>query len=200
VFGPEGRRVQVILLDTRFFRSPLSTGPRRVGGPYVRDDDPAKTMLGQRQWEWLEKQLREPAELRVIASSIQFAAEAAGQETWSNLPRQRTRLMELLKTTEANGVLFVSGDRHWAELSAIREGADYPLYDMTSSSFNQIHERGTPTKNRFRVIDNTYHRENYGVILIDWQAADPTITLSIRDITGATQLEKRIRLSELRAK
>ncbi len=196
-FGPPGKRLQVILLDTRYFRSPLAQGERRVGGPYVPDDDSDKTMLGEDQWRWLEAQLQMPAELRLIASSIQCVADAAGQETWSNLPTERKRLFQLIEQTGAGGVLILSGDRHWAELSVANDEVGYPLYDLTSSSFNQAHPRGTPTDNRFRAIDPTYHSENYGAISIDWEHADPEIVMEIRDLQGEVQIEKRLDLSEL---
>jgi alkaline phosphatase D len=197
VFGTAGQRVQVILLDTRYFRSPLKRGEKRVGGPWMPDDDPAKTMLGEAQWTWLEEQLRQPAEVRIIASSIQCLAGAAGQETWANLPRERKRLFDLIESTGAAGVLIISGDRHWAELSRIDEAVPYPLYDLTSSSFNQLHPRGTPTENPRRALPQTYHRENFGVIRIDWDQPDPTIVLEIRDLDGNVPLTKTVRLSEL---
>lgn len=197
VFGPPGKRLQVILLDTRYFRSALKLGPRRVGGPYYPDDDAEKTMLGDAQWAWLEQQLRVPAEVRVIGSSIQCVAEAAGQETWANLPYERQRLFRLIESTGAGGVLIISGDRHWAELSVAEEDVAYPLIDVTSSSFNQKHERGTPTVNSLREIDSTYHQENFGVISIDWEAPDPKIAIHIRDLQNATQIERDVRLSEL---
>ena len=85
--GPVGKRTQIIMLDTRYFRSPYKRGKKkRVGGVWTRDEDPSKTMLGDAQWKWLEQELRKPAEVRIIASSIQFIAEDAGQETWFNLP------------------------------------------------------------------------------------------------------------------
>lgn len=195
--GPEGRRVQILMLDTRFFRGPLKTGERRLGGPYYPDPDPSVPMLGEAQWQWLERRLREPAELRLIVSSIQFVASDAGQETWSNLPSERRRLVDLIAETGASGVVFLSGDRHWAELSRLDEEAPYPLYDLTSSALNQIHPRGTPTDNRWRISESTYHLENYGVVEIDWEAEDPEVTLSIRDIEGATRIEHALRLSEL---
>ena len=197
VFGPLGKRLQVILLDTRFFRSPLKQGERKIGGPYVPDDDPQKTMLGTEQWRWLEAQLRTPADVRVIASSIQCLSSAAGQETWANLPLERKRLFELIRKTRAAGVVIVSGDRHWSELSMTQQGVDYPLYDLTSSSFNQIHQRGTPTENRFRASPTTFHRENFGLIEIDWELSDPVISMEIRDIDNQTQISKQVRLSEL---
>jgi alkaline phosphatase D len=69
-----GRRVQVIGLDTRWFRSPLKpTNERGAPGKerYLPDADATKTMLGAAQWRWLEVQLRERADVRVIVSSIQ---------------------------------------------------------------------------------------------------------------------------------
>src|SRR5690606_5531844 len=139
-------------LDCRYFRSPLKRGSRRVGGSWVPDDDPARTMLGEQQWKWLEEQLRQPAAMQIIGSGIQVLASDAGQETWANLPRERSRLLELIDSTGAEGVLFLSGDRHWSELSRLDEGVPYPLYDLTSSSLNQVHPRGTPTENRHRLL------------------------------------------------
>lgn len=198
VFGPPGKRVQVILLDTRYFRSDLKKGERRVGGPYYPNDDPQATMLGEAQWKWLEKQLRVPAEVRVVASSIQLVPTAAGQETWANLPLQRDRFMKLISTTRANGVFVISGDRHWADFSRTTAGVPYPLYDFTSSSINQLHARGTPTENRHRLLDRTFHEENFGAIDIDWSGEDPQITVSIVDLDGKKQLSHTLHLSELR--
>jgi len=197
VFGPEGKRLQVILLDTRYFRSPLKKGDKRVGGSWVPDDDPDKTMLGETQWKWLEKQLREPAEIRIIASSIQCVAQDAGQETWSNLPRERSRFLKLIRESKANGVVLISGDRHWSELSMTREESPYPIYDLTSSSFNQKHARGTPTKNRFRIAPTTWHQENFGAIRIDWSKPDPLIKLEIRDIENGIRFENTLLLSAI---
>lgn len=198
VFGPEGKRVQFLVLDTRYFRSPLAKGPRRlVGGPYTPSLDKSATMLGDAQWKWLEEQLRRPAEVRIIATSIQCVAEASGQETWSNFPLERKRLFDLIAKTRANGVVMISGDRHWAELSSTGKKTAYPLFDVTSSSFNQIHKRGTPTKNDFRISPTTYHKENYGEINIDWNSKSPTISLRIKDLEGKTKIERTVRLDQL---
>lgn len=198
IYGPVGKRVQVIVLDTRYFRSPLKKGEKRVGGSWIPDDAADKTMLGNKQWKWLETQLRQPADVRIITSSIQFVAEDAGQETWSNLPLERRRLIELIDTTRASGCFFISGDRHWSELSMTDTDTAYPIYDLTSSSLNKKHPRGTPTENRYRVSKTTWHHENYGTIEIDWDAEDPTVTLGIRDLEDTVRFEKVLQLSELK--
>ena len=154
-------------------------------------------MLGAKQWQWLEKQLQQPAEVRLVVSSIQFAPSAAGQESWANLPLEKQRFLDLISATKASGVLVVSGDRHWSEFSRLTDGLSYPLYDFTSSSINQLHGRGTPTKNPHRFLKTTYHKENFGTIDIDWNQNDPVIRVEIVDLQSKTQLSHSVKLSEL---
>ncbi len=203
ILGPTGKRVQIILLDTRFFRSRLkrveNAKEKRIGGPYVPNPDPAATMLGEAQWAWLRERLREPAEIRLIVSSIQFVAEFAGSEAWANLPREKTRMLDLIRDEKASGVLFVSGDRHWSELSRMPGPPGYPLYDLTASALTEPHPRGTPTENTFRALPVTYHDVNVGHMQIDWAAPDPRITWKIIDVAGTTRIEHSLKVSELQA-
>lgn len=203
VFGPVGRRVQVILLDTRYFRSGLSHGNHGFepsGGPYVANPDPQATMLGPAQWDWLERQFEQPAELRLVISSIQFVAEFAGCEAWANLPREKERFLGVIRKSRASGVVFLSGDRHWSELSRMDGPLGYPLYDLTCSAMTQKHTRGTPTPNRFRHQTKTYHEANAGRMRIDWGRADPLLTLQIVDQAGNVQIEQTLNLSDLQAR
>ncbi len=128
VDGPPGKRVQIILLDTRYFRSPLKLALPNLDCPRmhpVPNDSPDATILGEAQWRWLERTLREPAELRLIVSSIQVIPEEHCFEKWANFPAERDRLFRLLAETQARGVLLLSGDRHLAEMSRINP--DCPL-------------------------------------------------------------------------
>lgn len=204
VYGPPGRRVQVILLDSRSFRSPLKRRADQAvpgdgrPGTYVGNTDPDATMLGDAQWKWLEEQLRIPADMRIIASSIQVAAEDHGYEKWMNFPAERQRLLKLVRDTGAAGVVFVSGDRHTAELSCIT-GADaaYPLYDVTSSSLNRP-SKWSHEINRWR-IGTPYPETNFGLISIDWDQPDARITLEIRREKGEPAVRQEVSLSALQA-
>ena len=201
--GPPGRRVQLILLDLRTFKDKFDQrlgGVLRPGGPYVETDDTSRTLMGEAQWQWLERQLRRPADVRLIASSIQVVAEDHGWEGWDKFPHERRRLYELLGRTQADGVIFLSGDRHHAEISLDREamenGAPYPIWDLTASGLNQSSDNETEF-NRHR-LGQVYHTTNFGLIHIDWSRADPLVTLQVRGRDGIPFNSQQLRLSELR--
>ncbi|MFM8250752.1 MAG: alkaline phosphatase D family protein [Planctomycetota bacterium] len=215
ITGPPGKRVQLILLDTRYFRSPLLKGfqPGEPGegvrGTYRPNPDPAATILGEAQWKWLAEQLQQPTEVRIIGSSIQLIADEHGSETWGNFPLQRRRMLQLIRDTKANGVIILSGDRHLAEIAKLdKHHADYvgyPLFDVTSSSLNV--PSGNLTKSGVRFANQinsyrvglTYFDTNFGIVDIDWEPSDPLIRLQVRDEVGDIVLQQRVRLSELRS-
>jgi alkaline phosphatase D len=201
-FGPPGRRVQIILLDTRYHRSPLVFEPDPKdptdGGHYVPNTDPGATLLGAAQWAWLEEQLREPAQIRIIGSSIQVVNESAGGEKWANFPAERKRLFELLWANRNTGVIFLSGDRHYAELEMMDGDIGYPVYDLTSSSLNWAEPRWrriSPDEHRIGLVDRG---DNFGLVEIDWNRTDPLIRLKIIDVDGDLVLHRKIDLSTLR--
>jgi alkaline phosphatase D len=202
VFGPEGKRVQVIMLDTRYFRSALKRkpGPRNPSDPYQGNTDPTTTILGEDQWRWLGEQLRVPAEIRLLVSSIQVVAEDHGFEKWMNFPHERERLYSLLRDSGASGVIILSGDRHLAELSMMDAKIGYPIYDITASGFNMAFRFWRPHEtNRHRVA--TMNRgDNFGFITIDWELPDPLISLQIRDVRGDITIQEKIALSTIKLK
>ena len=211
VFGPPGQRVQVILLDLRYNRTPLvkpEPGVRNyrswamarykkgleVPGPYARNPDPKATMLGERQWQWLERQLETPADVRLIGSSVQVLADFPGWEGWSLFAHDQQRLIELIRRKRANGVVFLSGDMHYAELSKLDVNVPYTLWDLTSSGLTEVWPAATPNANR---VSDVIREPNFGLIDIDWQGAETTVTLSVVDQRGARRIEQRLALADL---
>ena len=190
----------MILLDTRYFRSSLKQKPvlTRGQGPYEPNLDPAATMLGEDQWRWFGEQLRVPAEVRLIGSSIQVAAEDHGWEKWMNLPRERERLFKLIHDTGADGVIFLSGDRHLAELSMMEAGLGYPIYDLTSSGLNQASKSWRPFETNRHRVGTMNWGDNFGLVTIDWDRPDPRISLQIRDVEGDIVIQHKINLSTLK--
>ena len=185
LFGPKGQRVQIIMLDSRSFRSDLKdTDQRGAKGKerYVPDEDGAKTMLGEVQWAWLAEQLKQPADLRLIVSSVQVLADGHGYEAWHTLPRERARLFRLINQTGAKGVVMVSGDRHMAALYRQAGLVDYPMVELTASALNRS-MRATNDEMSSQQISPAYAPNNSGLMEIDWRGK--SFRLSIRNEQGA---------------
>ena len=192
VVGPPGKRVQFILLDTRYFRTSLKRSKvREIGkGPYAPNHSIVAEILGQDQWLWLEKTLSEKAELRIIASSIQVVSTTHGWETWGNFPQERKKLLEMLKKQNSNGTIILSGDRHSSEISKLEGTLPYPLFDITSSAMNQK-LRPKFEENIYRV-GKKYFDENFGLLKIDWLPNGPKVHASIQDINGEPVIEHEL--------
>jgi alkaline phosphatase D len=203
IVGPKGQRVQIIMLDLRSFRSALTkTDQRNAPGKerYVPSEDPEQTMLGDAQWQWLEAQLKKPAELRFIVSSLQVVAEGHGWEAWRQMPVERARLYKLIDRTRARGVVFLSGDRHTAALYKLPEGiVSYPLYDFTSSSLNLafLDSKFADQPSASRLTD-AYRPENFGLLNIDWTAR--ALTVEIKDKAGQTVQTQTVPFAEIGVK
>ena len=202
-YGPPGRRVQIILLDTRFGRTPLIELPEeefervRISGfgPYQSNKDPKARLLHDAQWTWLEKQLRRPAQLRLICSSIPFAAGFRGWESWANFPLERLRFIRLIEKTGANGVVFLSGDIHYGDLSRETQDVPYPIWDLTSSGLT--HFWPAPGPNANRAYPQTVHARNFGLVHIRWNIDNPLIVLEIRGVDQKIRLQHTLQLNAL---
>jgi alkaline phosphatase D len=196
-YGPPGQRVQVIMLDTRFFRSPLrrSDTPDASGyRPYLPDADPSKTMLGEAQWAWLEAELRRPAEIRLLVSSIQILAEGHPFEAWKTLPSEQARLYRTIRESGARGLVLVSGDRHVAALYRRAGVAPYPLHEITASSLNQAHVRSNAETGPHQ-LGPVYTPANFGLVEIDWAAR--RLDLTVRGMDGAPQRQRALSFADI---
>ncbi len=179
-------RVQIILLDVRWFRSPLKVTDQR-GAPgkerYLPDPDPTKTMLGSVQWAWLAEELRKPAEIRLIVSSTQVLAEGHGWERWGNMPLEKQKLIDTIRASGAKGVVLLSGDRHIGALYRETPADLYPLYEATSSGLNMVYWAAKePGPNRLGAL---YAAANFGVVDVDWW--ERKVLLALRDDGGNTR-------------
>ncbi len=185
--GPEREVLQIIQLDTRYFRSRPTPLPQRgERGPYGKNTDPDATVLGEAQWAWLETVLKAPADLRIIMSSYQLLPQDHNWELWENFPNERVRFLKLLRACETGPVLIVSGDRHMGEIMELKvsdpNSPGFPVYEMTSSGLSMAGGGMKNEPNRHRVSPTNFQSRNFGTIEINWEKRD--VLLELRDIDG----------------
>lgn len=213
VIGPPGQRVQFILPDLRFNRTPLierdfgnvsykdwadalARDGKSVPGPYERNPARGPTMLGEQQWTWLEHQLAVPAELRILCSSLQVVADFPGWEAWVNFTSDQERLFAAIRRHDTQRLLCISGDTHYGELSMRDLNVPYPLWDLTSSGLTEVWPVIPPNGLR---IGNVLQEANFGFIEIDWADGKPAVVLQLLDVRGQVRLRHRLEVLTLAA-
>ncbi|MEZ4989167.1 MAG: alkaline phosphatase D family protein [Saprospiraceae bacterium] len=176
--------LQVIMLDVRYNRDA---------------QDGSGDVLGESQWQWLEKQLTEPADLRLIVSGFQILLDReAGSETWDKFPLARRRLFNTIRKNGAQGVFFLTGDQHYGEVCRLRNALDFDAVELQFAGINQIED---PEFNPLRVAPVIRSKHSVAVIdllLKPTEEEVPHLLFQIADaMTNQTELRYRVNLDEI---
>ena len=131
MLGGAGETTHVITLDARYFRSP--TFAQYADGD-AECEGTQSSMLGEVQWQWLEKELQKPSEIKVIASAIQVLPPLYQERSRSDYcaygdGKAFEQAIVSLKETEMSGTYYES----WAEMPVQRER----LLRLVQQSVNQ---------------------------------------------------------------
>lgn len=183
-FGQGDQRLQVLLLDCRFNRD---------------DEGDQSDTLGENQWRWLGEELRKPAALRLIVSGYQFFLPKDSKfETWTKFPMAKARLLELIRDSEAEGVVFIAGDQHYGEVSRVPGLIGYDAIELMFCGINQ-EESHVP--NDWRVSPVAHAKNAYALIDIQWARSEldePHFVVRMFDADrDAAELTYRVNLREL---
>lgn len=160
--------VDVFMLDTRFNRQPNKLD--------VKD----KELLGERQWRWLEGELRDStASFKIIVSGMQLLAEYHSYESWAMFGSEKQRLLDYVKQHKINGIVLLSGDRHIGEILRDDLVLDYPVIEFTSSPLAAGVGSSTSDETATRRIANSeITAEHFGILDFDFSGTDPTLIYS----------------------
>lgn len=171
------KSIKFYMLDTRYFRDGLldAEESKKRYQPHTSADS---TLLGDEQWEWLEKEFEaSEADFNIIVSSVQFLSSEHGFETWGNFPHEVEKMQNLLIEHSLDNILMLSGDRHISEFSQKKiEGLDYPLTDFTSSGLTHSYTSydGEPNPHR---VGEVVAKTSYGIIDLNFESEGAELTI-----------------------
>lgn len=198
MIGSKNKKVQVILLDTRWDRSDLIKNPDY--NPITNTEQPPKIffphtdqkvqLLSSEQWQWLEDELKKPAQLRLIVSSIQLIPDDHYFEKWGNFPNEKQRFFNLLKKYKIKNAVILSGDRHLSAIAKTDIKGHGSIYEITASSLNKPSRAKMPELDR-TYVQGSFLQPNFGLIQIDWNRK--TLMTKIIDEANKTQIEHSIK-------
>ncbi len=172
--------VDFFLLDDRTFRVP----------PEVVTD--SATMLGDAQIDWLIRAMKySDATFKIVALGGQFLNSAAVYETYSTYPRERQRIIDRITQEGLKGVVFVTGDRHFTQLSKLELSNGQSLYDLTVSPLSSSAHAAKETNTL--AVEGTYvEQRNFATLRFSGATKQRVLTITVHDGDGKLLWEKAI--------
>lgn len=163
------------LLDNRYFRSPQ----KRVTGE--------RTILGERQLEWLIDALcTSEATFKFVAFGglvLSSSYHVKNQNYISNYSDERTYLLDQIEANDIKNVVFLTGDKHYSEMSSLTNRRGHTLYEITSSSLTAPANTRAIT-NRFRVAGSHIQSRNFALLEVSGPQEARQIKVNYFDADG----------------
>jgi alkaline phosphatase D len=179
---------QFFLLDDRFFKTPNN----RITGE--------RTILGNAQLEWLINALSfSKASFKVIVIGGQVLNSVAEKENYSNYPKEKEKLLQEIVENKIKGVFFISGDRHFTELSEVQRENTYSLFDWTVSPLTSgvASENVRKENNIYRTKGSLIVQHNFGTISFLGSKENRQMKLTVFDTKGIELWTKTILKKDL---
>jgi alkaline phosphatase D len=169
--------IDFFLLDNRSFRTPNDM------------DQGEKTVLGERQLEWLIESLifsKAPFKMVLIGGQVLTTAEVF--ENYINLDKEeRAYLLRRIEEEDIKGVIFLTGDRHHTDLSSYENKAGNMVYDLTVSPLTSgavPMKYLVDEKNEHLVEGTVVAQRNFGVLSFSGKRTERHLNIKIFDVNG----------------
>lgn len=173
--------------DIHFFL--LDNRTNRVRGD-MRTSTPA--MFGKEQIDWLIRALKySSAPFKMVATGGQVLNTAAVYENYATMPEERAELLRRIDEEGITGVVFLTGDRHFTELSEMTLKDGRKIFDLTVSPLTS----GTfPPKeeNELRMDGTVVGVQNFATLDFTGKRNERMMTIRVHDAQGVLQWERAI--------
>ncbi|MCS6790700.1 MAG: alkaline phosphatase family protein [Bacteroidia bacterium] len=157
------------LLDNRTYRAPN----HRVTGQ--------RTMFGEAQLEWLIDALKSSrATFKFVACGGQILNPTPAYENFINFAEERDKLLRRIQEEKIEGVIFLTGDRHFSEISVLTLPNGQKVYDITSSPLTSSPFRNAAQRdpNPLRLPFTLTTRRNF--LLLEVEGAPPQRQIRVK--------------------
>ena len=124
------------------------------------------------------------ADVHILISGIQIIPEEHPYEKWSNIGRDRERLLKSIAGIK--NPILISGDRHLAEISRLMVN-DQEIIEITSSGLTHAYTSFSEEANKYRIGD-VFADINFGLIQIEKSRENISWTGQILDDSGGLKL------------
>jgi len=183
--------VDIFLLDDRWYRSANDAR-----------DGPDKTMFGTQQLAWLRNALiHSQAPFKLVVNGSQMWNRVNRFEGWNHYATEQRAFADWLLAQRIEGVVFLSGDRHFSELLKITRPGAYPLYEFTSSPLTSrpwANPDAAEQQNGDVVPGTLIGKRQFGMLRVTGPGGDRILALESYDAEGNRLWRNEIRARDLK--
>lgn len=180
---------EFFMLDDRFYKNVTNT------------NEPCG-ILGKQQSQWLIEALSfSKAAFKFVVVGSQFLNPVSKTEGFNQCMDEKKTILDAISTQKIKNVLFLTGDRHYSDLTYLNRNGDYTLYDFTVSPLTS----GTSCAKDAETLAEYPRAEgslickqrNFGMIEVSGSKANRQIKLIIYDEKGVEKFSKIINFPKI---
>lgn len=161
-------------------------------------------MYGAGQMTWLKEKLKaSKAAFKFISTGSQSLSPVNQGEVWEDYA-ERQELFDFIKENKIEGVVFLSGDRHFTEMMKLQQAGMYPLYELTCSPLTSIlrkkplNEDDPEHINPLRLEGTLLVDHNFARLTVTGPLDDRTCVVEVFSAQGSVFWKREIKQRELR--
>jgi alkaline phosphatase D len=176
--------IDFFLLDNRYYRTPndCASCPR--------------TALGKEQLDWfLAAIAASKAPFKLVAIGGQVVTTSSNGETYShNFPAEKDTILAHIAREKIKGVVFLTGDKHFTELSRLKNSAGNWVYDLTTSALTSGSFKDAATKdpNQLRVEGTVVDQHNFSMLRFSGPRTARQLDITVYNSDGREQWTRTI--------
>lgn len=177
--------VDLYLLDNRSFRIPPGT------------EGISPQMLGKEQINWLIEDLKtSKATFKLIVIGSQVLSSVADFENYANYKEERSYLLQLIAKNNIKNIVFLTGDRHFAELSEVHENNNIRILDITASPLTSKPYSNSKEVNLNRVEGTFLVEQNFALLSFSGSAKERELSINLFNKNGKSCWKKSFLLEK----
>ena len=178
--------VEFFMLDVRSYRDDLP------------DSKSLPTILGDEQIAWLRQELiRSTATFKIIIAGAPILNPADNPLNLSSADREHTRLLEMLRSEQIDGLFCISGGKYYGELTKLVHASSYNLYDLTVGPTTATPQENSDELNFFRVPNSTVEERHFALIEVSGPEEDRLLTVRAMSMEGSELWNRKIKATDL---
>jgi phosphodiesterase/alkaline phosphatase D-like protein len=167
----------------------------------TRSERTAASMLGERQLDWLLRELRTASPTHALVVWVNpdpwIAPAAPGDDDWGGYPDERRRIADTIAATGTHNLVMLSGDAH---MVALDDGTNSDYSTAGGAGFPVLHAAALDRPGRVKGGPYSHGTfpggGQFGVLRAHDDGGDHiTVDLAGRDWSGGTLVEHSLRVT-----